>query len=205
VSDLPGRRIQLVESAVAYQGFFRLVRYRLRHELFRGGWSPVLTRELLDRGHAAAVLPYDPFRDEVVLVEQFRIGALGAPGGAWILETIAGIVEPNEAPAEVARREAVEEAGCVIRDLVPIYDYLVSPGGTSEWIALFCARIDASGVDGVHGLLEEGEDIRALVMPWAEALHALAEGRILSATPIIALQWLALNRDSLRARWTGGE
>jgi ADP-ribose diphosphatase len=203
VTDTPRKKVEVLGADVVYQGFFRLVRYRLRHELFQGGWSPVLVRELLDRGHAAAVLPYDPIRDEVIFVEQFRVGALTAPGGAWLLETIAGIVEPGEEPGAVARREAVEEAGCDIGDLVPMYDYLVSPGGTSEWIALYCARVDAGGVGGVHGLIDEGEDIRPLVIPWSEASCALRAGRILSATTIIAVQWLALNREDLRKRWAG--
>jgi ADP-ribose pyrophosphatase len=199
----PGGEVEVLGAEVVYRGFFRLLRYRLRHKLFRGGWSPVLTRELLERGHAVAVLPYDPVLDKVVLVEQFRIGALTAPAGPWLLETIAGIAEPAEELEAVARRESVEEAGCDLGELVPICDYLVSPGGSSEWIALFCARVDAAGVDGVHGLLEEGEDIRPTAVPWAEAWRALQEGRILSATPIIALQWLALNREELRKRWNG--
>jgi ADP-ribose pyrophosphatase len=193
--------IHIVEVQVAYRGFFKLIRYRLQHRLYDGGWSAVLTRELLERGHAAAVLPYDPVRDEVVLVEQFRIGALRAPEGAWVLETIAGIVEPGEDPRDVARREAAEEAGCVVGELVPMYEFLVSPGGTSERIVLFCARVDASAVGGIHGLTEEGEDIRPRVWGWKEVARELEAGRISSATPIIALQWLALNRDRLRMQW----
>lgn len=193
--------VRIVEAHVAYRGFFKLVCYRLQHRLYEGGWSPVLTRELLERGHAAAVLPYDPVRDEVVLIEQFRIGALCAPGGAWVLETIAGIVEPGEDPGDVARREALEEAGCVIGELVPMHEFLVSPGGTSERIALYCARVDASAIGGVHGLIDEGEDIRPRVWRWAEVAMNLQAGRIISATPIIALQWLALHRDKLRTDW----
>jgi ADP-ribose pyrophosphatase len=195
-------RVQILDKTVCYDGFFRLARYRLRHELFRGGWSPELTRELFERGHAAAVLPYDPVLDTVVLVEQFRIGALEAPGDPWLLEIVAGVIDKaDETPEDVVRREAVEEANCYIQDLVHICDYFVSPGGTSERISLFCGKVDAVGVGGVCGLEEEAEDIRVTVIPFPEAIAQLQAGNIKSAAPIIALQWLQLNHAQLRAQW----
>lgn len=193
--------VEVQEHEVCYQGFFRLERYRLRHRLYEGGMSPLLTRELFERGHAAAVLPYDPLRDEVVLLEQFRIGALQAPGGPWLLEIVAGIIEPGESAVEVVERELQEEAGCGLQALEPICEYLVSPGGTSERISLYCARVDSRGLGGIHGLAEEGEDIRVSVVSYAEALDWLAQGRINSASPIIALQWLQLQRERLRRQW----
>ena len=195
-------RVHILEKTVCYDGFFRIERYRLRHQLFRGGWSREITRELFERGHAAAVLPYDPLLDAVVLIEQFRIGALETPGDPWLLEIVAGVIDkPDETPEDVVRREAVEEANCAIQDIVHICDYFVSPGGTSECIALFCGKVDAAGVGGVGGLEEEAEDIRVIVVPFPEALAQLQAGNIRSAAPIIALQWLQLNRDDLRTRW----
>jgi len=196
------RDFEIIATEVAFQGFFRIERYRLRHRLFSGAWSGELVRELFERGHAAAVLPYDPVRDEVVLIEQFRIGALHAPGGPWLLEIVAGMMESEETADEVVRREAQEEAGCRIEALVPIFEYLVSPGGTSERISLFCGKVDARSVGGVHGCSAEGEDIRATAVGLDEALAMLASGRINSASPIIALQWLSLNRDRLRREWS---
>lgn len=198
-------RVEILDKTVCYDGFFRIERYRLRHRLFSGGWSRELTRELFERGHAAAVLPYDPVLDTVVLVEQFRIGALEAPGNPWLLEIVAGVIDhPDETPEDVARREAVEEANCHIQDIVHICDYFVSPGGTSERISLFCGKVDAAGAGGLHGLAEEAEDIRVVVVPFAEALAQLRAGNINSAAPIIALQWLQLNHEQLRARWGAG-
>lgn len=197
------QRFEILGKEIGYQGFFRLERYRLRHTLFQGGWGGELTRELLERGHAAAVLLYDPERDGVVLIEQFRIGALDAPGGPWLLEIVAGIMDEGETPEAVARREAMEEAGCPVLDLIPVCEYLVSPGGTSERIMVYCGRVDASKADGIHGLAEEGEDIRVQVVPYAEALAMLHSGRINSASPIIALQWLALHREEVRRHWLG--
>ncbi len=195
-------RIDILDKTVCYDGFFRIERYRLRHHLFRGGWSRVLTRELFERGHAVAVLLYDPERDTVVLIEQFRVGAVEAPGDPWLVEIVAGVFDhPGEAPEDVARREALEEANCQIQELVPICEYLVSPGGTSERITLFCGRVDTTDVGGLHGLAEEAEDIRVSVVPRVQALEQVEDGRIRCAAPIIALQWLQLHHQDLRARW----
>ena len=194
--------VDILEKTEAFKGYFRVDRYRLRHRLFSGGWSPEITREVFERGHAAAVLPYDPARDAVVLIEQFRIGAYAADHKPWLLEVVAGIIEGGEPPEEVVRREAVEEAGCTITDLVPIATYLVSPGGTSESISIFCGRVDSKGLGGIHGLASEHEDIRVIVMPFAEAEDRLRAGQIDNATALISLQWLALNRERLREIWT---
>jgi ADP-ribose pyrophosphatase len=194
-------RVEILAQTVCYQGFFRVDCYRLRHRLFSGAWSRELRREVFERGHAAAVLPYDPVHDQVVLIEQFRIGALHAPDGPWLLEIVAGIIDPGETPQEVVQRETVEESGYTLQDIVPICDYHVSPGGTSERIALFCGKVDASQSSGVHGLAEEDEDIRVMVMSADEAIALLQAGKIQSAAPIIALQWLMLNREALRRRW----
>ena len=198
-------RFEVLDKAIGYSGFFRLEKYRLRHELFSGGWSPEMIRECLERGHAVAVLLYDPASDQVVLLEQFRVGALEFPGGPWLLEIVAGIIDhPGEPPEAVARRETIEEAGCDILDLLPICHYLVSPGGTSESITLFCGRVDTSTITpGVRGLASEHEDIQVHVVSRAEALALLHGGRINSAAPIIALQWLELNRPRLLECWGG--
>ncbi len=195
------KNIEIIYKTTCYQGFFRIDRYRLRHRLFNGEWGSAITRELFERGHAAAVLPYDPIRDEVILIEQFRIGALNAPGGPWLTEIIAGIIEENEAPEDVVKRESVEEANCIITDLVPLYDYLVSPGGMTERIALYCGRVDTTHAGGIHGAIDEGEDIKVHVVSRETALSYLQTGRINSASAIIALQWLALNREKLLRQW----
>jgi ADP-ribose pyrophosphatase len=198
---MPDPQVDILDKTLCYDGFFRMERYRLRHQLFRGGWSRPLVRELFERGHAAAVLPYDPILDRIILVEQFRIGALEAPGGPWLLEIVAGIIEPRETPQAVVRREALEEANCTIQELFHICDYCVSPGGTSERITLFCGKVDASHAGGIYGAPEEDEDIRVLVLSYQEALAFLQAGKINSAAPIIALQWLQLNRERVRAQW----
>jgi ADP-ribose pyrophosphatase len=144
-------------------------------------------------------------RDQVVFIEQFRIGALEAPGGPWLLEIVAGVIDAAETPEEVIRREAIEESGCTIEAIVPICEYLVSPGGTSERLTVFCGKVDASGVGGTHGLADEGEDTRVVVLGFAEAVAHLQAGKINAAAPIIALQWLMLNRAQLRRHWGAGQ
>ena len=191
----------VINKQFLYQGFFKLIGFDLKHDLFEGGESRVLRRELLDRGQAAAVLPYDPVRDEVVLIEQFRIGACEDPSGPWLIETIAGLVEPGEPVEDLIHREAMEEAGCTVSDLVPIFHYYSSPGGSNEEIDLYIARTESGGLGGIHGLDHEGEDIRVHVMKSDDAFELLAQGRIDSAMPIIALQWLQLNRERIRSQW----
>lgn len=193
--------VEIIDKTVCYQGFFRLEKYHLRHRLFSGEWSPLLTREMFERGHAAAVLPYDPVRDEIVLIEQFRPGAIDAPGGPWLMEIVAGMIETGETAEAVVKRESIEESGCIITDLIPLYDFLVSPGGTTERIALFCGRVDAAIADGIHGASEEGEDIKVHVVTFDTAMALLKSAKITAASAIIALQWLALNRDDVRAHW----
>ncbi len=197
-------RYEILAREHCHQGYLRLDRFRLRHALFEGGMSEEVTRECLVRGMAVGVLPYDPEEDTVVMVEQFRVGAMDDDRGAWITETIAGMAEPGEDPRSVAVREAWEEAQVAIDDLRLICDYLPSPGCTSERVLLYCARCDTREVGGVHGLDSEHEDIWAHVLPADEAIDQVAGGHYRAAMPVIALQWLALNRRRLREEWSEG-
>jgi ADP-ribose pyrophosphatase len=196
--------VEILEADTPFQGYFRIDRYRLRHRRHDGGWTGEIRREVFERGHAAAVVPYDPVRDEVVLIEQFRIGALAAGKAAWQVEIVAGIVEPGETPEDVARREAREESGQELRELIKLYHYLVSPGGTSETAHIYCGIVDSTHAGGIHGLDAEEEDIRVFAVPFKTAWAMVTQGRIDNAPTLIALQWLALNRAALRARFAPG-
>lgn len=192
---------EIVKTEVVFQGFFRIDKLTFKHQLFAGGWSGQMTRELFERGNAAAVLPYDPNRDEVVLIEQFRVGAHQNSDNPWLMEVVAGVIEPGESAQEVAKRESLEESGCSIDNLEFITHYFVSPGGTSERCHLFCASVDSEQAGGLHGLAEENEDIKVHVVKRERAMQMIEDGTICSAAPIIALQWLALNLESIRSRW----
>jgi len=194
-------RIEIVEKTTPFKGYFQIDHYRLRHRKFDGGWTQVMTRELFERGHAAAVVLYDPKTDIVVLIEQFRIGAYAAGFEPWLIEVVAGIIDPGETPEDVVRREAVEEAGCEITALHPIGRFLATPGGSSESLTLFCGRVDASRAGGIHGLDHEGEDIRVLPLAREEVMQKLAQGAISNFTAVVGLQWLALNYTEIMRIW----
>ncbi len=195
------KRVEVLKKRTPYKGHFRIDVYHLRHCKFDGGWTASMSRELFERGHAAAVLPYDPERDRVILIEQFRIGAFAAGVEPWLIEVVAGIIDAGEDPAEVVRREAVEEAGCEIRDLVPIGTFLMTPGASSETLAMFCGRVDSAGAGGLFGLDHEGEDIRSFAVAADEALEMVMARPCPNANTVIALQWLLLNRAALLRRW----
>ncbi|WAR46517.1 NUDIX domain-containing protein [Methylomonas rapida] len=198
---MSSKQFEVLEKEIVYQGFFRLEQYTLKHTLFKGGWSQPITRELFRRGNCVGVLLYDPDRDEVVLIEQFRVGAVFQPQRAWLVEIVAGAIEEGESAEEVAYREALEEAGCEIQELLKIQEFYTTPGGCSERITLFCGRVDSRSVGGIHGLAEEDEDIHVTAVKFAEVFKMLEDGQIESGIPIIAIQWLYIHRDQLRARW----
>ncbi|PVY70356.1 ADP-ribose pyrophosphatase [Tamilnaduibacter salinus] len=193
--------VRIESQETVFEGFFRMGRLRLSHARFAGGYTETIQRELFLRGDATCVLPYDPARDEVVLLEQFRPGALWRDQSPWLLELVAGMDEPGESAEEVAHREGEEEAGLRFARLEPICRYLVSPGGTTEMVRLFCGLISSEGAGGLYGLEAENEDIRAHVLSLAEALAMLDDGRINNAAAIIALQWLSIHRERLREAW----
>jgi len=195
--------IEILDRETAYQGFFRIDRYRLRHRLYSGGWSGELSREVFERGHAVGVLLYDPARDTLVLIEQFRLAAHLAGFPAWQLEIVAGIIDrPGESAPEVARREAKEEAGLTIEgEVLPIHRYLTSPGGSTETVTLYCGRVDSSDAGGIHGCADEQEDIKVIVKSCDETMELLRAGKIDNGFTIVALYWLAANREGLRRNW----
>lgn len=194
---------EILAEEIAYRGFFNLIKFKLRHTLFRGGWSQVLTRELFCRSNCVAVVPYDPITDQVVLIEQFRVGTLKQDDPKWMLEIVAGAIEEGETPEAVAHRETQEEAGCRILNLVRATEFYTSPGSSSEKITLFLAQVDAKQAGGIHGLDEEHEDIKVHVLSFAEALAKVANGIICSAIPVIGLLWLAREREKLKRLWIG--
>jgi len=195
------KQIEIIKKELVYSGFFRLEKYLLRHSLYAGGWSEQISRELFVRGSCVAVLLYDPLTDQVVLIEQFRIGAIAQPDRAWLMEIVAGAIEEGETAEQVAYRESLEEAGCEIQALMKVYEFFTTPGGVGEKITLFCGKVNSANVGGIHGLADEGEDILVRCVDFADAYQMLSTAEIESAIPIIALQWLALNRAQLRAQW----
>lgn len=193
--------VEIIARETLYRGFFSLNLYRFRHRLFNGEMSPEIKREIFERGHAAVLLPYDPVRDEVVLIEQLRIAAVDTSRSPWLLEMVAGMIETGESVEDVCRREAQEEAGVVVGRCKPVLSYLASPGGTSERLSIMVGEVDATTAEGIHGLEEEHEDIRVHVVSREQVYRWVEEGAIDNAASVIALQWLALHHESLRKEW----
>lgn len=193
--------VELIEDTLVYDGFFKVRNVSLRHRLFEGGWSAPLKREIFMRHDAVGVLLYDPVLDQVALVEQFRIGAMAGQRSPWLLELVAGLIDKDESPEVVARRESVEESGCEVEQLEAISQYFSSPGGSKEYFYLFCGKTDLSAAGGVHGLDTEGEDIRVHVLDFDQCWQLLQRGELINAHSIIAVQWLAMHRERLREQW----
>lgn len=190
--------VTIVSRDTAFQGFFAIDRIVLRHRLFAGGWSQDFSRELFRRDQAGGVLLYDPQADKLVMVEQFRVGLLDAMDQSpWALELVAGILDDGESARDMALREVHEEAGLRIGPPELICNYFNSPGGSTERITLLYAEVDASQASGIHGMADENEDIRVVVLSFDEAWQAFLSGRINNAMAIIALQWLRLKRAGL--------
>ena len=197
----PELKIEVDHRETLFDSFLRVDRLKLRHSLFAGGWSELMTRELLLRPRAVGVLLFDPVRQQVVLVRQISVGMLDEGQHPWLLELVAGMVESGEEPIEVAARESLEEANTKPQDLLQICEYYNSPGISNERITLFCGRVDATQAGGIFGLDAEHEDIEVVVLSLADALAKVASGEINNAMSIIALQWLQLNQPMLEESW----
>ncbi|MEW6990758.1 NUDIX domain-containing protein [Colwelliaceae bacterium 6441] len=191
--------ITVHQNITRYQGFFKLDEYQVSHQRFDGTESEILSREIFERDDAVVLIPYDPVRDQVILIEQFRPGAIRAGDTPWMLEFIAGMFKEDEQPIDVAIREAKEEANIDVSadKVTQVMKYLSSPGGMSEAIMMYLAVIDSEQCGGVYGLQEEGEDILVHVMKRADAMTLLSEGKIANAATIIGLQWLELNYQNI--------
>jgi len=188
---------KLLKSESKYNGFFKIDLCHIQHETYKGGEIEV-KRELFHRDEAVAVLMYDPSKDKVVLLEQFRVGAIEDENGPWLLEIVAGMVEPGESITDVAQRECLEESGIDVHSFESVHSFFSSPGGCSEKIHIMCALVDSEQASGIHGVENEGEDIRVFVIDYAELHDLMSSGKICAAIPLIALQWLQLNRERLR-------
>jgi ADP-ribose pyrophosphatase len=208
MSDFPGDfpshpDLKITGHEIAFRRHLRLDVYRFHHRLYSGEWSDERVYDVVRRGAAVAVLLYDPEREAVVLVEQFRLPPLLAGYSPWVVETVAGLVDhDNETHDAVARRETAEEAGLeVIGELIPIQRYVPMPGNSDETITLFCGRVDSARAAGVHGIAEEHEDIRVVVKTLAEIETMLDAGQIDTGHTLICFYWLLRHRADVRRRW----
>lgn len=194
--------VEIISQKTLFSGFFKINEYRFRHRMFEGGWSPEIRREVFERGNAGVILPYDPIRDEIVLIEQIRLPAIESSQTPWLLEAVAGMIDKSgESAEDVVRREAEEEAGLKIGRCTFALSYLSSPGGTSERMYVYIGEADTTSAGGVHGLAQENEDIRVHVVSREQAYKWVEEGVIDNAATVIAIQWLTLHYERIRTTW----
>src|SRR5580692_9650533 len=208
VPDLPAHPdVEICSEQRVWSGRFPLDVVRFRHRRFDGLQSGVKTWEVWRRGRAAAVLPYDPVADAVVLIEQFRLPALAAGLDPVLVELPAGLCDDGETPEATARREMMEEMGLAVGTLRRIGGVLLTPGGADEVCELYAGHVLAPQADGdgiaVHaGMADEHEDIRVRVWPAERAIAAALGGQFTNSVTMIGLLWLATQRDALRKEWT---
>ncbi|WP_298728244.1 NUDIX domain-containing protein [uncultured Ferrovibrio sp.] len=194
--------VELIRQEGVFRGHLKVDELILRHGLYAGGMSDEISREVIWRRDAVTVIPYDPKRDEVVLIEQFRASALFNNDPAWMVEIVAGLIEDGEDIEDVCRRELKEESGLeAIGPLIPINMVYSTPGFCSERFYMYCAQVDASQANGVYGLKDEHEDIRVFALPFQEAFAQWEAGKMPNSPATIGLLWLAVYRDRLRQRW----
>ena len=192
---------KITQDRVAYRGYAKVHEYQLTHQRYDGTTSAEMTREVFSSGDAVVVLLYDAKRDEVLLTEQFRPGPLPRNDNPWVIEAVAGRIDTDETPEAVARREALEEAGCEIGRLLKVAEMYPSPGIFSEFVYLFIGEADLVHAGGLHGVDEEHEDIKAMVCSREEATEALTDGRLRSAPSFVLIQWLSANYADLQRAW----
>lgn len=197
--------LTIINEETVFKGFFTMKRYHFKHALFAGGESNVVEREILERGDAAILIPYDPIQDTVVLIEQIRFAARETTESPWLFEMVAGMMEEGESAEEVARREAQEEAGLDVKRIEPALSYMASPGGMSERLHIFVGEVDSLTASGIHGLSTENEDIKVHVVPRSMAYQMVNTGKIDNAGSVISLLWLELNYQSIRDKWLRSE
>ena len=193
--------VQVAARRTPYAHFFAIEEYDLRFRRFDGGWSPVINRAAFISGDAATVLPYDPLRDRVLVVEQFRAGP-HARGDAnpWMIEAVAGRVDPFETPEQCVRREAQEEAGITLRDLIEVARYYPSPGAKTEYLWSYVGLCDLpDDTPRLGGMADEAEDIRSHIIPFERLMEVIALPEGGNGPLILTAMWLAANRDRLRA------
>lgn len=209
ISSIPYRfmtrdDVELLERETLFQGWLRLERHMLRHALFQGGVSRVFTREVFIRNAAVALLPYDPITDRVCLIEQFRCGLLAGNENPWSIEMVAGLMDKTESTEDVARREAIEEAGVTVKRVRAMPGGFTMPGSCDEFFHFFVGEVDLLDTQPkIYGLVEEDENIKTHIISRAEAIEWMDSGRIRNLPTLYVLSWFARFGEALRAEWRG--
>jgi len=186
-------RFKIINKKNIYSGFFKMNEVALKYKKYDGSWSNVIKRELFGGAQVSAVLPYDPLKKEIILIQQFRPGTISKKFNNYLDEIVAGIIDPGEDPETAAKRECFEETGCKIKKILPIQGYFPAPGSSESFYHLFIAEIETFEGERIMGLKTENEDILVRSYKISEVKDKLKNGEILNGLTLIALQWFFLN------------
>ncbi len=194
--------IEIIAKETVYRGYLRLEQYRLRYRRHDGSWTDEFIREICNCGNVAAIIPFDPEADTVVLVEQFRLPAHLTGFPARQVEIPAGLLEPGESPELAARREMWEETGLeAIGEVRSVGAFLTSPGALIESIHAYCARVDCSKARFQATAASQDEDIRIVKVKFDSLREMLSQKIVHDTLSVAALWWLLGNHEELRCAW----
>ncbi|MBF7688344.1 NUDIX domain-containing protein [Acinetobacter sp. EC24] len=183
--------LRIIKREPIYTGFVKLERVSLSYRLFQqNNYSEIVERECAQRKKAAGVLIYNDAKQQFLLIEQFRVGAIDDPISPWHLEIVAGLLDGNESPEACLYRESLEEAGCELFDLHHLFTFYPSAGASNELFYLYTAQAELPKNGAIFGLVEEGENIQAHIFNYHELPQLFAEQKLRNAPVIMALQWL---------------
>jgi len=185
-------KYKIINKKNLYSGFFSLNKYEFIHEKHNGEWTSAVEREIFSGAHVSTLLPYDPIKKEIILIQQFRAGVLSRYDESYLLEIVAGIVDEGENPEQTAIRECFEETGCEVKKIFPIQSYFPAPGSSESYYHLYLGEIQAFDGERIKGLEKENEDILVKSFKIDEVRQMLKEKKITNGLTLIALQWFFL-------------
>ena len=185
-------KYKIINKKNLYSGFFSLDKYEFIHEKHNGEWTSTVEREVFSGAHVSTLLPYDPIKKEIILIQQFRAGALSRYDENYLLEIVAGIIDEGENPEQTAIRECFEETGCEVKKIHPIQSYFPAPGSSESFYHIYLGEIQAFDGERIKGLEKENEDILVKSFKIDEVRQMLKEKKIMNGLTLVALQWFFL-------------
>ena len=185
-------KYKIINKKNLYSGFFSLNKYEFTHKKHDGEWTSTVGREIFSGAHVSTLLPYDPIKKEIILIQQFRAGVLSRYDEDYLLEIVAGIIDEGENPEETAIRECFEETGCEVKKIHPIQSYFPAPGSSEEYYHIYLGEIQAFDGERIRGLEKENEDILVKCFKVEDVRQMLKEKKIINGLTLVALQWFFL-------------
>ena len=185
-------KYKIINKKDLYSGFFKLKKYEFIHQKHDGSWTDQVEREIFSGAHVSTLLPYDPVKNEIILIKQFRAGVISRYDDDYLYEIVAGIIDKNESPEETAKRECFEETGCIVNKVTPVQGYFPAPGSSESYYNLFLGEVNSFEGERIRGLETENENILVKSYKVEEVRNMLKKGEIKNGLALVALQWFFL-------------